>query len=184
MKLDEQDFLRLVEANKSIVFFDMESKGLRGDYGSLLVATIKPYNQRPMTFVVDQPGKDNKLARNVKEALEEADCWVTYYGKGFDVPMLNTRLARWGMHPVEKRPHIDMYYTLKANILTERRSQGHLLEWIRDKRQKMSVSAEDWNEVLYNRDIMRTMVKRCESDTEGLEALYKRFKHLIRDIKR
>jgi hypothetical protein len=30
---------------------------------------------------------------------------------------------------------------------------------------------------------MKTMVKRCESDCSGLEALYKRTSHLIKEIK-
>ncbi len=78
-----------------------------------------------------------------------------------------------------------MYYTLKANTLTARRSQGHLLSWLETPEEKMTVSAEEWNRILYDTErSMKTMLKRCESDVTGLEALYRKARHLIRDIKR
>jgi hypothetical protein len=49
----------------------------------------------------------------------------------------------------------------------------------------MGVSAEVWNKILSDTEQhMPEMRARCESDVKGLEALYKRTRHLIRDIKR
>lgn len=186
MQLPAQDFLRLVEKAKTLVFVDIEATGLRGDYNSVLVVSIKHYGEVPNTVKVNQAGNDKGVVRDAKELLEEADCWVTYYGKGFDIPMLNTRLLRHHLAPIDKRPHIDLYYTLKANLLTARRSQGHLLDWLDAEQKKMSVSAEDWNRILHdtNGPTMKTMVKRCESDVAGLENLYNKTKHVINEIKR
>lgn len=185
MQLNEQEYLDLVENASKIACIDIEATGLRGDYNSVLCVSIKPYNKKPYSFKVLQAGNDQKVVRDVKAELEKYSCWVTYYGKGFDLPMLNTRLLRWKQHPVAKRPHIDMYYTLKYNVLTARRSQGHLLSWLEGPDQKMSVSAEVWNRILSDTEgQMAQMVKRCESDTVGLESLYKKARHLIREIKR
>jgi uncharacterized protein YprB with RNaseH-like and TPR domain len=189
MQIEAQRFLRLTEKARTLVFLDIEATGLRGDYNSVLVVSIRPYGGEPESFVVDRPGKDKAVVKAAKARLEEADAWVTYYGKGFDILMLNTRLLRWGIDPIEKRPHIDMYWTLKSNILTAHRSQGHLLSWLKTPENKMSVSAEAWNEALSGADedgrkALRTMVERCESDVAGLEALYRRTSHLIRDITR
>ena len=184
MKVEPQVFLELAEAAKKIVFLDIEATGLKGDYNSVLVVSLKPYGKAPYSFRISKVGNDAKVLREAKEALEEYYCWVTYYGKGFDIPMLNTRLLKWGKHPIAKRPHIDMYYTLKANILTGRRSQGHLASWLKLPEQKMSVSADDWASLPSDPEkFLPTMVRRCESDVRGLEGLYKTTKHLIRDIK-
>jgi len=140
--------------------------------------------EKATSFSIKQAGNDQRVVREAKILLEKFDAWVTYYGKGFDIPMLNTRLLRWGQDPIAKRPHVDMYYSLKANILTARRSQGHLLSWLMTPEQKMSVSAEAWNEVLTSpRKAIGKMIERCESDVAGLESLYQRTKHLIREIK-
>jgi uncharacterized protein YprB with RNaseH-like and TPR domain len=184
MNVDPQAFLRLVEKAKAICFLDIESLGFKGDYNSVLCVSILPFDSKPTTYAVLQPGNDQKVVRDAKAALESFDCWVTYFGKGFDVPFLNTRLLRWGVPPIAKRHHIDLFYSLKANLLTGRRSQAHLLEWLETPQQKMAVSAELWNRVASDvKHVMPTMIKRCESDTAGLQALYKRTKHLIRDIK-
>ena len=183
MNLKEKDFLRLVEKAGTLAFVDIEATGLRADYNSALVVSIRPFGTGPITYTVAQPGNDQKLVRVVKETLEQFDCWCTFYGKGYDIPFLNTRLLKWGLEPIEKRPHIDLYYTLKANVLTARRGQGHLLRFLETPQEKMDMAPESWNRILADfKNEVGTMVKRCESDVEGLEALYNRVKHLIRTI--
>ena len=197
MQLEPQDFLRLAEHAGSIVSFDIEATGLRGDYNSILCVSIRPVGGDATTFSIETPGRDRDVVKKAAALLSEADCWISYYGKGFDYPMINTRLLKWGLPALVKKPHIDMYYTLKYNLLTARKSQAHLLDWLRldssgrsiqegeQNVQKMSVSADEWNEVLANpARAMKTMVKRCESDTLGLQSLYLRTKHLIKDIKK
>lgn len=198
MQLDAQVFLNLAEQAKRLCSFDIEATGLRGDYNSILCVSIRPYRGEAKTFSITRPGQDKHVVHAAAEMLREMDCWISYYGKGFDFPMINTRLLKWGLKPLERKPHIDMYYTLKSNLLTARRSQAHLLDWLRidqtgestdrdnrDTVHKMSVSADEWNRVLADPARgMRTMVKRCESDTLGLQSLYMRTKHLIKDITR
>lgn len=198
MQLDCHDFLRLAEQAKTIVSFDIEATGLRGDYNSILCVSIRPVGGDAITFSIDTPGRDKVVVKEAAEVLRNMDCWISYYGKGFDFPMINTRLVKWGLEPLRRKPHIDMYYMLKSNLLTARRSQAHLLSWLRINEigeqanfdgapsvEKMSVSADEWNEVLANPSkVMKTMIKRCESDTLGLQALYLRTKHLIKDVTR
>lgn len=185
MQVETKTFLKLVEAANSICFVDIESTGLRGDYNSVLVVSIKPYHSDPITLRINQLGHDQKVVREAKEILEDFDCWVTYYGKGFDIPMINTRLLKWKQNPIDKRLHLDMYFSLKANILTARKSQGHLLNWLGTPDQKMSVGADSWSEMGFKMDEhMPIMVDRCESDVRGLQGLYDRTKHVITEIKR
>ena len=186
MKIDALELLELCEDANKLAFFDIECTGLRGDYNSVLVVSIKPFRGNPVTFKVKQPGNDQKVVRDAKAELEKYTIICGYYSKGFDIPMLNTRLLKWGVEPIEKKLHLDMYYTLKYNLLTARRSQAHLLEWLETPQQKLTVSADDWVKILRDPDgkPMKTMVERCESDCKGLQNLYERTKHLIREIKR
>jgi hypothetical protein len=185
MQIDPQEYLDLVEQTGKLIFVDIESTGLKGDYNTVLVVSIKPYGKKPFSFSVPKVSRDYKVVRDAKDALEMAGAWVTYYGKGFDIPMLNTRLLRHGLNPIEKRPHLDMYFTLKSNILTGRKSQSHLLSWLGTPEQKMSVSADTWADMSasFERN-MPIMIRRCESDVAGLEALYRKTRHLVREITR
>lgn len=184
MKIDSQEFLDLVEETRQLAFVDIEATGLKGDYNSILVISIKPYKEPAKSFFIKQAGNDRAVVREAIAEMNKYSCWVTYYGKGFDIPMINTRALKWELAPLKKKPHLDMYYTLKANLITARRSQGHLLSWLELPEQKMSVSADMWAQVVNNpAKVMPIMIDRCESDVEGLEALYCRTRHLIREIK-
>ena len=183
--VDVQEYLDLVEGAGKLVFFDIESTGLRGDYNSVLCVSLKPYGKKPYTFSIKSPGNDQGVVVAAKKELEKYSVWCGYYSKGFDIPMLNTRLLRWRQAPIEKRMHLDMYYSLKYALLTARKSQGHLLSWLGTPQQKMGVSASVWSDIL--NDVagqMPEMIARCESDVKGLEALYKRTRHVVRDLKR
>jgi len=185
MQVDAQDFLTLVELTGNIAMVDIEATGLKGDYNSIICVAFKVFDQPAFTLHVKRPGDDAKLVRAVKEQLERYLCWVTYYGKGFDVKDINTRLFYHGMMPVEKRHHVDLYWQLKTHLLMSRRSQGHYLQWLGTPQQKMGVSAEVWNAVLaHPRQELPKLVERCESDVQGLEALYKRTRHLVKEITR
>jgi len=185
VNVDAQTFLRLVEASKTLVFVDIESTGLHGDYNSILCVSFKPFGEDPFTYAVPGVGADKGVVQRTKEILEKADCWVSYYGKGFDIPMINTRLFRWGLAPLVKKPHLDLYWQLKSSFNTSRRSQGHLLNWMQLPEEKMSVSASIWAEMGQNfKEKMSVMKKRCESDVTGLEALYKQTRHLPVEIKK
>ena len=187
MQVDAQVYLRLLEKANKLVFVDIESTGLKGDYNSILCISLKPYKGKAYAFKCADPGDDFALVEVFRQEIQKFECAVTYYGKGFDWPMINTRLLRHGFDPLKPMHHIDLYFSLKAKLLTARKSQGHLLSWLETPEKKMSVSAQDWNRVLdpkTNAKAMETMVKRCNSDTTGLQALYERTSHLIGDIRR
>lgn len=185
MQVDTQDFLTLVEDSKKLAFVDIESTGLKGDYNSILVVSIKPFDGKPTSFHVETVGNDKAILAAVRNELEKYQCWVTYYGKGFDIPMIQTRLLAHYMKALEKRHHIDMYYVLKGRLLTGRRSQAHLLEWLECKQSKMTLSPSVWSQVSANpKKYLPTLVARCESDVAGLEELYKTTKHLVGDVKK
>jgi uncharacterized protein YprB with RNaseH-like and TPR domain len=185
VQLDAQDFIRLVESNRSLAIWDTESVGFNADYGTLLCGSIKTVHGGIETYQVVQLGNDKRVAREFKERLESFDAWVTYFGKGHDVPFLNTRLLRHGLDPVERRPHIDLFYSLKYALKLSSKSQAQLLSFLGTPEQKLHLGPDSWAElgVDFNKR-MKAIVERCESDVMGLEAGFHRTKHVIRDIKR
>ena len=183
-RLDTQDFLRLVEESHELMTWDSEATGLNGDYNSILCVSMKRFGGQMKTFQVKKPGEDKEVCNAAARELEKALCWITYYGKGFDVKMLRARLLYHGLPDLKPRHHIDLFFTL-LSMKTSRHSQAHLLRWLGTTEQKMDVGASQWSEVLANpKKVMPVMVKRCESDVEGLESLYKRTKQVIKDVTR
>jgi len=182
MQIESQEFLPIVEQAGALCFFDIECTGTHGDYNSVLVVSVKPYHKRPVSFVVERAGDDRRVVRAARDELSKYLVWVSYFGSGFDVPLLQSRLLRHRANRLEKKHHIDMYYHLNSRVLTSRRSQAHRLEWLESPQHKMTLSAELWNKVLSNPRALRIMLARCESDCRGLEWLYDRTKHLIINV--
>lgn len=193
MQLDAQNFLDLVETTHKLASWDTESTGLAGDYGSIICASVKPFGRDPITFAVEQLGNDRKVVRELADHLATFEGWITYYGKGHDVPLVNTRLVRWGLPPLVRRPHLDLYFTVKHRTKTGRRSQAHMLEFLEETMEdlgiepasKMTISPNVWADLARKFTAnMRILRARCESDTVGLEALYRMTRRLVRDITR
>lgn len=183
MQLDAQVGLDLAERAKAICFLDIETTGLHGDYNSVLVVAIKPWGGKVILHSVTRPGDDKEVVEAASDVLERYTIWVSYYGKMFDIPIIQTRRLLHGLPILHKKHHIDLYFHLKSHIKTGRRSQGHLLNWLKLSEQKMSVSAEEWNRVLRDpEEGLKVMRRRCASDARGLEALYKRTRHLIGEV--
>jgi DNA polymerase elongation subunit (family B) len=182
MQIEAQDYLNMVEATNQICFFDIEATGLRGDYNSVLVVSVRPFKGKVATVQVSKVGDDKAVLKEAWDLLSAFHCWVSYYGKGFDVKMLNTRLLNHGMPILPARHHLDMYWSLKGKLLTARRSQGHLGTWLGLPEAKMAVSAKCWAEAHKWETHSKKMVKRCESDTKGLRELYKATRHLVKNI--
>lgn len=181
MQIEAQRFLRLVEKANAIGFVDIESQGLDADYGGALVISVLPYRGKCRTWHITTPGRDRRMVREAKALIDSLDLIVTYYGKMFDVPFVNSRLLRWKLLPLRKVHHLDLYFLLRYATKTSRHSQGHLLSWLRLSEHKMGVSADAWANPAAHID---TLVKRCESDVRGLRVLYERTKHLVSEIQR
>lgn len=185
MNISPNEYLELVEATGKLAAWDIEATQLNADLGSVLCASVKPYGKKPYTFRIKAVGNDIKVVRDLKDALEEYHCWLTYYGKGFDVPFVNTRLLKWGYDPIDPRHHIDLFFTLKANTKMSSKGLGRFASMLGIPEQKMGVSQNVWSEMGFKLGThMPVMVKRCESDCVALEQLYDKTKHLVKEIKR
>lgn len=184
MQIKAEEMLPIAERAGAICFVDIESSNLKADFGTAVVVSIKPYGGPPVTFTA-RPGRDKAMLRKVAAELAKYQIWVSFYGKMFDIPFLNSRLVRHGLHALEKKHHIDIYWVIKARTALSRRNQAHLLSWLGTPEQKMSVSPNTWAEMAVSTDEkLKILVERCESDVTGLEALYNKTKHLIGEISR
>jgi DNA polymerase elongation subunit (family B) len=184
VQIKAEEFLPIAEAAGALAFVDIEASNLKGDFGTVVVVSIKPYKKKPITFSAG-PGRDRKLLLQVRNELHKYQLWVTFYGKMFDIPFLQSRLLVNQLEPLEKRHHIDMYWVIKGRTVLSRRNQAHLLSWLGTPEEKMSVSPGIWANMAVNTpEKLEILRKRCESDVAGLEAMYDRCKHLVAEITR
>jgi len=114
-----------------ILCWDLETSSLNANGGFIIAASIvdvatptkvyRSFRVDDYAGWADDPWHDRDLVRDLVGTLGEADTWVTYYGKRFDLPFLNTRIVFWRgkkqkIDHLENVPHIDLYDTAKRRL--------------------------------------------------------------------
>lgn len=119
--------------------WDLETSSLNANGGFVIAASVVDVSNPSKvirSYRIDDyagwsrdPWCDRELVRDLSKFLSTADVWITYYGKRFDSPFLNTRIVYWRskgykIDHLESVPHIDLYDTAKRKLrLHSRRLQ-------------------------------------------------------------
>jgi uncharacterized protein len=106
--------LRALEG-KRWVFLDTETTGLAGGSGTLAfligAASVEPDGFHLHQWFLREPGEEAEALASLAEYLEGFDTLVTYNGKSFDQPLLETRYTMNRMKPPFSRlEHLDLLY--------------------------------------------------------------------------
>jgi hypothetical protein len=97
-----------------VVFFDIETTGLSGGAGTLAFLVGCGWFEADGGFIVRQfflagPSGERAMLTELARVLDNASLVVTYNGRTFDVPFMETR---WAFHrtqaPTDDLPHFDM----------------------------------------------------------------------------
>jgi uncharacterized protein len=96
-------------------FLDTETTGLAGGTGNYAfligVGSIEPAGFRLRQFFMRDHGEEASLLRRLSEHLAQFDVLITYNGKTYDQPLLETRfrMAR-ARHPFDRLAHLDLLF--------------------------------------------------------------------------
>jgi hypothetical protein len=107
--------LEIGHGHGDILFLDLETTGLAGGAGTyaFLVgcAWFEPGGFRVRQYFMVGHALERALLAAVRERLESCGSLVTYNGKSFDVPVLETRFVfNRQRAPLGDRPHVDMLH--------------------------------------------------------------------------
>ena len=120
--LDDVEALRLLDpslpsttALERTIFIDLETTGLSGGAGTLAFLVGCGYFDlgafQVRQFLLTSHAGERALLAAVADFFDSADTIVTYNGKTFDVPVMETR---WSFHrmelPLDGVPHFDMLH--------------------------------------------------------------------------
>ncbi len=96
-------------------FLDTETTGLAGGTGTVAfligVGNIEPAGFRLRQFFMRDYGEEASLLARLAEHLARFDVLITYNGKAYDQPLLETRfrMAR-ARHPFDRMEHLDLLF--------------------------------------------------------------------------
>jgi len=169
-----------------ILIYDIECTDLDADWGTLLCVGFKWLGDKTPTVIsiLDYPGKDviddSNLTKTFHEIASQADMVITYFGKGFDQPWMNSKYLEHNLGWLPNTPHVDLFYIAKSNVKVSRKSLDNLVSTY-SLGKKYNVSKRNWRLAKAGiEEGIKEVIKHCYVDVNLTEKLYYLFRPGIR----
>ena len=169
-----------VLANKRIVAFDLETFDLAADYGLIMVGCVKDRGGETKTFFAHGDRDERECVVAIRDELERADYVCTYYGTGFDLPYLNTRLIIHGERPLHQIRHVDLYYVAKFKLKLNRNRLANVEMALFGVSNKTEILPGIWRRALQgDQAALDYIADHCQRDVAILERCFDRLRGFI-----
>lgn len=173
---------------------DIETTGLAGDFAVIFCVVVKIYGRDERRVFklqlreLDLLSAEKRMLRDVRNYIRTLDGVITYYGTGFDIPFLRTRMLSHGLEPFAKVRHLDLYYTVRGKLLLSRNRLMNVIELLKTSDgtipDKGRVAPPLWMRALYSRDTsaLKAIIDHCVEDVDALEAALNKLRFVAPDI--
>ena len=170
--------------NRTFAMFDIETTNLDASIGMILCACVKTMGGETYTAVSRMPKggfmDDHEVVVQIRDWLEAYDYVCTYYGTGFDIPYLNTRLMVHGERPINRIRHVDLYYTAKFQLKLHSNRLAVVAETLLGDSDKTRVLGPVWTRAAQgDPKAMEYIVEHCQIDVEVLERVFNHMRGFI-----
>lgn len=176
-----------------IAFWDLETTKLSGE-GRILCGCIYSWPSKEMfTYRIDtannsvRPWDDRSVVKQIRDKLNEHHLYCTWFGKGFDVPMLQSRLTKHGMKMLSRAFHIDLCFYAKGwrGLKPRNARLSTVAEFFNLSERKQDVDMEVWEMAgAGDKKSMDIIADRCRSDVRILYELYWKLLPFVSRIER
>lgn len=174
-------------AEPRCLFFDIESTNLNATFGTILcigykwlgnprvyVPTILDYSK---TNFLDDRG----LVKAFSEVYNSADYSCGHYAQRFDVPMIQSKLIKYGLPPLAPIPLIDTWRVARDNFKLHSNRLATIQEFLGVEHSKTSINFDDWLQAAHgNKRALRQVVEHCRLDVLVLEEVFLKLRPLIK----
>lgn len=183
----------MADHTAKILFLDIESTDLSADFGNMLafgskymgepceVISLLDVNKHCKTCRRVDAVDDKRLLKQVWERMAGADVWVTWYGKGFDIKFINTRMVDAGLPALPAIPHVDLYFTAKHHLKLSSNRLASVQDFLQLPTAKTPLTKRCWRRAQAG-DVpsIKYIIDHCEKDVIVLEEAYHKLKAYIR----
>ncbi len=169
-----------------ILFWDLETSDLNANWATVLCAGWKYPGVKPKLISTldfpkafkENPTNDYYVIKEFAKILADADMWVTWYGLGFDVKMMNTKLVEHGLPALPPVPHVDGWRIAKYKMKLNSNRLATVSQFL-GVEEKTPVKGKIWKRAISgHRPSLKYIEEHCTQDVIVLEEVYNRIKHL------
>lgn len=172
------------EEKPRILIWDIEATSLNADFGYMLCFGYKWYGERTTKVVSvtdfekhgDDVTNDREVVKAALAVLDSADMWVTWYGKRFDVPFIQSRLMYHGLPVLGMKPHYDGWETARKKMRLHSNRLASVSAFL-EVEEKTPLSGPIWVRAgAGHKPSIRYIRQHCKQDVIVLEQVYTRLR--------
>lgn len=172
-----------------VTAFDIEATGLKADFAFLLTCSFGDVGEKKVElFTLRSYGDKNpllyekELVHDVREFMcEDIDVLLSYYGKGYDIPFLNSKMLEYGFDALPNLPHVDLYWTAKSNLSLSRKSMQNVGYFTQISHEKSPVEGRLWKRAMTgDLGALREIEKHNVADIDVLRDVYIKLRPYVR----
>jgi uncharacterized protein YprB with RNaseH-like and TPR domain len=177
-----------------VLLLDIEASSLEADFGHCYCFGYKWLGEkRPRILSMTDYAKpcttckrvdtmsDKRLMQTVYPLMSQADVWVGWYSKGYDIRFLNTRMLDAGLPPLPPVAHVDLYWTARWQLKLSSNRLASVQDFLQLKASKTPLNKRVWRQAQAGHGpSLRYIEEHCLADVEVLEQAYEKLRPLVR----
>lgn len=169
-----------------VLLWDIEASHLAADYGRILCIGYKWLGERKTTVLKIRKTAafkrdctdDSDLLKLFVSVFALADMHVTWFGAGFDLPFVQTRLMMHGLSPIADVPHLDAWRIARKRLKFRSNRLDGVSKAIpltgKKRAEKTPITPEQWvRGAAGHVPSLRYIEEHCYWDVKVLEDVYK-----------
>lgn len=172
-----------------VLFFDIESTGLNATFGTILCIGYKFLNDPDVHVPTILDGKrrkdmldDKKLVERFAKVYNHCDYSVGHYSSRFDLPMIRTKLLKFGLPPLPPKPHIDTWWIARRELKLHSNRLAVLQDFLGVSNSKTPLKPDDWIQAAHgSKAALDYIVEHCRCDVLVLEEVFMKLRPLAKE---
>ena len=112
IRFDKKIETKYIKENE--VLFDIETTGINWYRDSVFLIGYINGKTKTFTQLFSEDGNDREVLETFKKETEGFN-YITYNGRSFDFPFINTRLLKYKLEPLKILEEYDLYYQIRIN---------------------------------------------------------------------
>ena len=174
-------------AEPKVLFFDIESTNLNATFGTILCIGYSWLGEDKVHVptILDNSNKNLLSDKHLVEQFGKVWAWADYavghYAKRFDVPMIQSKLLKYGLPPLAPTPLIDTWRVARDTFKLHSNRLATLEQFLGVEHSKTPITFDDWLQAAHgNRKALKQVVEHCRLDVLVLKEVYERIRPWVK----
>lgn len=100
------------------------------EHGRTICWAAKWLGKANKTHYMDERKGHREMIAGIHDMMQEADIVVTYNGQSFDVPTLCNAFIQYGLSPLKKFRHVDLYHVVRKKFRLASNKLEHVVQYL------------------------------------------------------